>query len=377
MYSTNCVSRISVVLALLVSSACTSGEETGAPGADARAAQAIPYRVPQQIGDGWRTAPAFDQGMDPAPLEEMLKRVRAGEYTGITSILLARGNALVFEEYFGEQTRDDLHTTRSAGKAITSALVGIAIDQGCIESVDVPVLPYFPEYEGEIGSWDERKRDITIHHILSMTSGVRGNEDAMYPTDDWIKFYLDQPLAAAPGEVFSYATSGVVTLGNVITRACGLRIPAFADRYLFGPLGITASRWPITNSRGSQGLAMTGGGLNLRPRDMAKFGQLYLNGGVWEGRRVISKEWIGKSTSRHATSDLYGEDFGYLWRMIDRTMEGRTVRSFEAWGNGGQFIMVFPSLDLVVVFTGENYGRFPEMEQPFELVDSYILPSVR
>ncbi len=306
----------------------------------------------------------------------MLKRSRAGEYEGVSSVLLARGGVLVLEEYFGESGREDLHTTRSASKAVTSALVGIAIDQGYIESVEVPLLPFFPEYADEIEHWDERKRDISLAHVLSMTSGVRGNEDAMYPTDDWIKFYLDQPLAAAPGEVFSYATSGVVTLGSVITRASGLRVPAFADRYLFGPLGITEYRWPITNSRGSQGLAMTGGGLNLRPRDMAKFGQLYLNGGVWEGERLISKAWIEESTRRHATSDLYGEDYGYLWRMIDREVSGRAVRSYEAWGNGGQFILAFPSLDLVAVFTGENFGRFPEMEQPFDMMDQYVLPAM-
>ena len=334
------------------------------------------YRIPEHTGEGWRTASLADQDIDLAPVVEMLERVRAGEYTGISSVLLARGGALVLEEYFGGSGRDSLHSTRSAAKAITSALVGIAIDRGYIESVDVPLLPYFPEYEGEIENWDERKRSVTLAHLLSMTSGVRGNEDAMYPTDDWIKFYVDQPLAATPGETFSYATSGVVTLGNVITRASGLRIPSFTDRYLFGPLGITAYRWPITNSRGNQGLAMTGGGLNLRPRDMAKFGQLYLNGGVWEGEQLISEAWVEESTQKHATSDLHGEDFGYLWRMIDRTVEGRAVRSFEAWGNGGQFIMVFPSLDLVAVFTGENYGLFPEMEQPFEMIDQYVLPAV-
>ena len=153
-------------------------------------------------------------------------------------------------------------------------------------------------------------------------------------------------------------------------------MPAFTDKYLFEPLGITEYRWPITNSRGNQGLAMTGGGLNLRPRDMLKFGQLYLDEGTWSGKQLISSEWIEASTQKHATSNLYGEDFGYLWRMIDREVDGRAVRSFEAWGNGGQFIMVFPSFDLVAVFTGENYGKFPEMERPFELIDRYILPAM-
>ncbi len=333
--------------------------------------------TPAVTGDGWETASLADQGIDPAPITTMLERVEAGDYEGVSSVLLARGGKLVFEAYFGKWRRDDLHSTRSAAKAITSALVGIAIDQGFIKSVDAPLLPYFPEYEGEIENWDARKREITLAHILSMTSGVRGNEDAMYPTDDWIKFYLDQPLANAPGSTFSYTTSGIVALGSVITRASDRRVPAFTDQYLFEPMGITDYRWPITNSRGNQGLAMTGGGLNLRPRDMLKLGQLYLNKGSWNGEQLISSAWVEASTRTHATSNLYGEDFGYLWRMIDREVAGRPVRSFEAWGNGGQFIMVFPSYDLVAVFTGENYGKFPEMERPFELIDRYVLPAMR
>lgn len=330
----------------------------------------------KNANDGWQVALYSLQGADAPLIEEMLSEVRRGTYTGISSILVAHQGKIVIEEYFGAFDEHALHSTRSASKAVTSALVGIAIDHEFITSADEKLLPYFPEYEGEIEHWDERKRDISIDHLLSMTSGVRGNEDNMYPTGDWIKFYLDQPLAHAPGEVFSYATSGVVTLGNVITRASGQRIPAFANHYLFKPLGIVAYKWPITNSRGSQGLAMTGGGLHLRPRDMLKFGQLYLNGGRWNGKQLISEDWIEVSTSKHATSDLYGEDFGYLWRMIDRTIEGRPLRSYEAWGNGGQFIMVFPSIETVAVFTGENYGRFPEMEQPFVLMDKYILPTI-
>ncbi|MEO0616052.1 MAG: serine hydrolase [Pseudomonadota bacterium] len=335
------------------------------------------YHVPENTGDGWDTASLEARNIEPSSIQEMLARIHDGDYAGVSSVLLARNGALVLEAYFGKWDRDDLHSTRSASKAVTSALVGIAIDQGFIASVDTPVLPYFPEYEGDIENWEPRKEDITLAHLLSMTSGVRGNEDAMYPTDDWIKFYFDQPLVAEPGSTFSYATSGVVALGNVITRASDLRVPAFTDTYLFEPMGITEYRWPITNSRGNQGLAMTGGGLNLRPRDMLKFGQLYLDGGVWNGERLMSAEWVEASTRKHATSNLYGEDFGYLWRMIDREVNGNAIRSFEAWGNGGQFIMVFPAFDLVAVFTGENYGKFPEMERPFELIDRYILPAMR
>ncbi|MEL7312766.1 MAG: serine hydrolase [Pseudomonadota bacterium] len=339
-------------------------------------ASQIVATAPEAIDDGWETAALSDEGIDSDVIRDMLVRIQSGQYEGVSSVLLASGGKLVLEAYFGDWARDDLHSTRSAAKAITSVLVGIAIDQGFIGSADDLVLPFFPEYDGETDNWDSRKGEITLAHILSMTSGVRGNEDAMYPESDWIKFYLDQPLVADPGTKFSYATSGVVTLGNVITRASDLRIPAFTDKYLFGPLGITEYRWPITNSKGNQGLAMTGGGLNLRPRDMLKFGQLMLNDGVWNGERIVSSEWIEVSTRKHATSDLHGEDFGYLWRMIDREVSGHAIRSFEAWGNGGQFIMVFPTIDLVAVFTGENYGQFPEMERPFELIDRFILPAV-
>lgn len=354
------------ILAFIMLISCTAKEREAS----------YTYQTPTRIGDGWEVSSLTDQGIDPAPITKMIKKIKHNHYTGISSVVIAHEGVLVLDEYFGEGEQDAMHSMRSASKTITSALIGIAIDQKFIATVNAPLLPYFPEYQGKISNWDERKNNITLAHILSMTSGIQGNENEMYPTNDWIKFYLDQPLVNTPGEVFSYATSGVVTLGDVISRTSGLGIPAFTNRFLFNPLGITEYFWPITNSKGSQGLAMTGGGVKLKSRDMAKFGQLYLNKGVWKGNQVISELWINSSTKKHSTSDLYGEDFGYIWRMISRTILGRKIHSFEAWGNGGQFIIVFPSLELVTVFTGENYGLFPEMEQPFEMIDQFILPAV-
>lgn len=336
-----------------------------------------PHYHPESVNNDWIVSELHEQNIDSAPVDAMFQALIRDQYPGISSVLLVRNQTLVFEAYFNDFDRDQLHTTRSASKAITSLLIGIAIDQQFIPSVDASVFAYFPEYAGQIENWDPRKNDISIAHVLSMTSGIRGNEDAMYPTSDWIKFYLDQPLVAEPGKTFSYATSGVVTLGNIITRASGLRVPEFADRYLFSPLGIDEVCWPITNSRNNQGLAMTGGGLNMRPRDMAKIGQLVLDSGQWGDSQVVSKQWIEESTRQHSISDYKGEDFGYLWRLIDREIKGKTIRSIEAWGNGGQFIMVFPELELVAVFTGEYYGQFPEMEQAFELIDNYILPAMQ
>lgn len=368
--------RLILILAFSAIAGCSSSEGDTRHGAKANPSAVYQYQIPEKTDDGWQTASLSDHGIDQELIHRMVGRIRSGEYTGISSVLLIRNSNLVLEEYFSNSNRNSLHSMRSASKSVTSALVGIAIDKGFIESVNEPILAYFPEYEGEIDNWDERKRDITIAHVLTMTSGIKGNEDAMYSSSDWIKFYLDQPLVAGPGEQFSYATSGVVSLGSVISRSSGMTIPEFTDQYLFKPLGIEKYRWPITNSRGNQGLAMTGGGLNLRPRDMAKFGQLYLNDGIWKGERLLSGSWIRESTTKHAISNHHGEDFGYLWRMIDRTVADQKIRSIEAWGNGGQFIMVIPSLRLVAVFTGENYGLFPEMEQPFEMMEHYVLPAV-
>jgi len=323
----------------------------------------------------WATATPKDHGIASVSLDTMVEHLEDGAYPGITSVLLVHEGELVLEHYFEGATREGLQNTRSASKTVTSALVGIALDRGELSAVDQPVLSLFPEYADAALEKDRRKGAITLAHLLTMSSGVRGNEDAMYPTDDWVGFYWDQPLVAEPGKRFSYATSGAVVLGSVVTRASDLRVPDFANAHLFEPMGIRSYKWPISNSRGSQGLAMTGGGLHLRPRDMAKFGQLYLNGGVWRGKRLLSADWVKRSTTKQATSDLYGEDYGYFWRMMSRVGPKGPVRSYEAWGNGGQFIMVFPALDLVAVFTGTNYGKMPEMEQPFTLIEKFVLPA--
>lgn len=238
-------------LTVLCGAGCQSGADSSAPPAA--------WPAPATTGDGWATAAPRAKGVDDRLLSEMHRTIRQQADAGISSVLLAHDGALIFEAYYGEWNREALYNTSSAAKPLTSALVGIAIDQGFIPSVDRPVLSYFPEYDGEVGAWDARKSQITLAHVLSMSSGMRCDEDAMYPTDDWIKFFFDQPLVAAPGERFSYNTCGVVALGNVITKASGLRIPEFANRDLFGPMQISAFKWPITNSRGSQGLAMTAG----------------------------------------------------------------------------------------------------------------------
>jgi CubicO group peptidase (beta-lactamase class C family) len=193
----------------------------------------------------------------------------------------------------------------------------------------------------------------------------------MYPKADWISFFLSLPKAAAPGTQTFYCTAGVVTLGRIVSESSKMSIQDYSTRNLFAPLGITNSRWATFDS-GRQ--TDTGGHLYLRPRDMAKIGQLVLQGGKWNGAQLVSQEWITKSTSQHTIIDG-NRKYGYLWWLDSYKVGSKTYNAHMARGNGGQYIIVVPELDMVVVFTGENYNS-PAQQRPFEVLVNYILPAV-
>ncbi|MES1263543.1 MAG: serine hydrolase, partial [Peristeroidobacter soli] len=223
------------------------------------------------------------------------------------------------------------------------------------------------------------KRAITIRNLLDMRSGLecndwvsasRGNEERMYESRDWVGFILDLPMVTDPGVSASYCTGGVIVLGQVIAWRSGMTLDAYAAAYLFGPLGIQSSAW----RRAPDGSATGGGGLKLRPRDAARFGQLYLNGGTWNGARVVPADWVARS--REIVTTLGNDGYGLLWWKRSFTRAGGTVDSFFTSGNGGNFIFVFPSLDLVAMFTGSNYNS-SRGDQPFDIVANSVLPAVR
>jgi CubicO group peptidase (beta-lactamase class C family) len=338
----------------------------------------------------------------------MASAVASGAFTKITSIILVRHGRLVYEAYFDDLGREGLRNTRSATKTVTGMLVGIAIDQGLLAGVDAPVLAFFPD-KLPTQHPDPRKELITVEDFLTMSSLLecddfnnfsRGHEERMYVLEDWVQFTLDLPIRGFPiwfpggptapttqpyGRAFSYCTAGVVTLGAVLERATGMAVSSFADNHLFAPLGIKRLEWQLTPT----GSAMTGGGLALRSRDLAKLGQLYLDGGVWEGARIISQRWVEASTQPHARIDDETE-YGYLWwlRAFSPTFspsktdgergQGRE-RPHAAYfmsGNGGNKVFVFPDLELVAVITSTNYGT-PGMHQQVErLLSEYILAAV-
>jgi CubicO group peptidase (beta-lactamase class C family) len=332
--------------------------------------------APEDIGDGWSVSTPAAEGMRSQDLQATLELIRGGNWSGVDSMLVVRHGKLVAEGYFNGFGRDTLHDLRSSGKSFTSALAGIAIDQGLF-GVDDPIAQHIPQFERH-ENMGGGKMAIEIFHLLNMTSGLecndwdsssRGNEEKMYGKRDWVGFILDLPMAYAPGQATQYCTGGVVVLGYIISQRSGMALDAYADTYLFGPLGIHDSGW----RRSPDGQATGGGGLWLKPRDAAKLGQLYLSGGTWNGVRVVPEAWV--AASQQPLRTLGVDQYGYLWWKRSFSRAGGNVNSFFTSGNGGNYIFVFASLDLVVVFTGSN-NNSALGDQPVRILGDRVFPSV-
>jgi CubicO group peptidase (beta-lactamase class C family) len=355
------------VWALLGSCGDGSGGDATGHGPQPDANPGLPETVsvaPVNTGDGWTVSNPTAEDMDSSAMLSMLESIRDGRFAGVDSLVIVRHGRLAAEGYFNGYGAETLHDLRSTGKSFTSALAGIAIEQRLF-TLDDPVSTLIPQFESH-ANMDARKRAITIRHLLDMRSGLecndwnsgsRGNEERMYQVRDWVGFILDLPMANDPGAVASSWRSGMA-------------LDAYAAAYLFGPLGIAQTSW----RRSPDGNATGGGGLKLRPRDAAKFGVLYLNGGLWNGTRVVPSEWVTKSRERVAT--LGNDGYGLLWWKRSFAHGSAMVESFFTSGNGGNFIFVFPTLELVAVFTGSNYNS-PLTDQPFQIVANLVLPSVR
>jgi len=324
-----------------------------------------------------------------AQLRVMTHAIQSGEFGRISSVLVARQGRPVYEEYFGRSDSATLVNTRSATKTVTGTLVGIAIDKGFLAGVDAPIMGYFSD-KHPVQNPDPRKERITVEDFLTMSSLLecddfnpmsRGNEERMYTIEDWVQFTLDLPIKGFPswttkpadapyGRAFSYCTAGVCSLGAVLERATEMAVPEFANRYLFGPLGIDRVQWGYAPS----GTAMTGGGLELTGRDLLKLGQLHLNDGVWNDARILPEEWIRTSTRAHVRVDDETE-YGYLWWLRSFESGRERVGAYLMQGNGGNKIAVFPSLDMVAVITSTDYNTPGMHEQSDRLLTEYILAS--
>jgi CubicO group peptidase (beta-lactamase class C family) len=333
------------------------------------------YRQPADCDDGWQTATPEQVGLDPEPLAGLMQAILAGRYPQAHSVVVVRRGRLVAEEYFYGQRRRKKHCLQSATKSVTAILVGIAVDQGLIPGVQVPIYELFPERRSL--RWIAARYAITLWHVLTMQAGLAWNEEAPYGdpandntgmnlSDDWIGYVLDRGIAGPPGERYQYVSGLTILLGGIIRNATGMYVDEYAERCLFAPLGIRDYGW----TRAPDGTRHTGGGLFLRPRDAAKIGQMMLDRGRWQGRRVVSEQWVTESTRQQTRPGDYA--YGYQWHLRRCQVGGRAIEAFCAAGYGGQWIFCLPALDMVVVFNAGCYGGD---SRPEEKLTEYVLPA--
>jgi CubicO group peptidase (beta-lactamase class C family) len=329
-----------------------------------------------QLNDGIDIGSMGSSGIDKTRIQQMISSVIDGTYKDVHSILLIKNNKLVLEEYFYEYDRNDLHQLRSVTKSFISALIGIAMSKGLVKSIDDPVISFFPEYS--LDNPSPQKSRITIRHLLTQTSGLdcESNSDSsgageikMNNANDWVKFTLDLPMIDTPGRRFHYCPGGAITLGRIIEKVSGQRLEDFAKTNLFKPLGITNFKWEFHPDRSDPESFCQ---LYLRPRDMAKFGMLFMNNGQWQGKQIIPPGWINESLSKQ--SAINESDYGYLWWMHGLNADGKRYEGFAAQGNGGQRIFLFSKYHLIVVITAGNYTRESASD---EMIIKHILPGLR
>jgi len=329
-----------------------------------------PPRAPRaRLQPAWLVpSTAEEQGMDSVLLAAAVEFLRGQrDLYNIHSLSVVRHGCLVADVSFWPSQPGELHHVASITKVVTSALVGIAIDKGYVTGVDARVLGFFPDRP--IANPSEWKDAMTVEHLLTMTSGLGGVLDyeseaaAMEASPDWLQFCLDLPMTAEPGTVWRYSNPSTFLLSAIITQVTGLSEHDFARQHLFAPLRISSSIWWPESP---QGITDGSGSLMLKPHDLAGFGQLFLQQGMWRGRQVISGEWVTESTSLHAS------DFQcYLWgRYPDFD------RFYYGGGAKGQRLVVAAGDDLVVVLTGGGFFH-EDIEAIYrEALRSFIFPAV-
>jgi CubicO group peptidase (beta-lactamase class C family) len=351
------------------------------------------YRKPLPENDGWTTASLEAVGLNEQPIAALVHRILAADSSvnpiAIQSLLIARHGHLVAEEYFYGFDKERTHDMRSAAKTFAPVLAGLAREHGAQLSPKTPIYPLFSRYSS-FANWDARKAKVTLRDIMTMTAGNAcddndddspGNEDRMQGDSqihDWYKYSLDLPMLKGPGgEDATYCSADLNLVGGVVAAATNSWLPEFFEQSLARPLQF--GRYYLNLM--PDGQAYMGGGAYVRPRDQLKLGQLYLAGGIWNGKRVVSQEWVSDSTSFHsrfAPANSLGQEheYGYGWHIHDLKSGGRIYREFSAEGNGGQLVIVIPELDVVVGITGGNYGEFDKWGRwELELVPQFIIPA--
>jgi CubicO group peptidase (beta-lactamase class C family) len=344
--------RVACLFALLLLPAC--GPTADGPAVDGEAGRGCPFPAPA--------------GLAPAPVATVLREASALQ--GLTSLLVWKEGVLMAEGYWRGGRPDRDVNIKSASKSVLSALVGIALERGELEGLDQPVAELLPGYFGP--GTDSLKREITLRHLLTMSSGLESTSHGNYgwwvAGRDWTGRALSMPLEDPPGTRMDYSTGDSHLVSAILTRATGTSTRAYAQRHLFDPLGVEIGSW----QRSPRGIYFGGNNMSLSPRDLLAFGRLYMEDGVHEGRRILPADWVAESLASHAVNPRYGQSYGYFWWI--REIAGRRVP--HAWGYGGQYVFLVPSLDLMVVTTSvsspEERSGFSHNRRIFGLLEELI-----
>ena len=374
----------------------------------------------------WNLSTPESKGINSIVLKELHNEFKNSEHGYIDSFLVIKDGDIVFEKYYQvdyfEITKDskheqakimqknygtlatpqynyfnpdwhpfykdtDLHTIQSVSKSVTSALIGIAIERGAIDSLETKIIDFFPQYKHLFN--DKMKRSITIRDLLTMTAGIKWDEFSYAYTDplndaatmenshDWVEYILSLPMEYQPGSKFVYNSGITILLSNVLQEATKMQVEKYAEKYLFGPLGIQNYYWKKTPT----GLTDTEGGLYLSSRDFAKIGLLYLNDGVWNDQQILREEWVKLTMSPDILIEGSSRKYGFQWWFIpfpsdhsNSYKDGEEKWIFSGSGYGGQYLLIIPEHDLVVVFNGWNVFDIPR--PTIEYLSERVLKSI-
>jgi CubicO group peptidase (beta-lactamase class C family) len=353
--------------------------------------------MPPDRHDGWAVAAPADERMNPAVLCAIGPDFDDWKAANLHAVIVVRDSRLVYEHYFTGPDEifgltvppvtfgpDVAHDIRSISKSVTSLLVGIAFDRGWLKSVDAPVFSFFPEY-ADLRTPEKDK--ITLRDLLTMSAGFRWDESLPYtnlanserPMDDApdpYRYILSQPMAHEPGTYYQYCGCSATLLGAILKKVSGKPFDVLAQEELFAPLGIAGPEWDVRRGRFPNGDLMPHAAFRLRPRDLAKIGQLVLDKGMWQGRQIDSADWIEQSTS----PQINGEGilfYGYQWWLGRSLIERREVDWVAGVGLGGQRLYIVPSKRLVVVVNAGLYNKPLQAVVGTIVLNHYALPAIK